>query len=144
MNQKILGSHLVLAASLLVLLGGGCAGRGADGTPPPNIRDLSGTWHGDIVQPGGSLYTVEARAVLEIKHDGTFTATVTPVLAANNLAKPSTWSGTVVGSETRVTFRTAQGPWLMLAHARGHLYGIANDPATGMAVMIDFERAGAR
>jgi len=67
----------VLVASLLVILGDGCAWRSADAAPP-NARDLAGDWHGDIVQPGGSLYTVEARAVLEINADGTFTATVTP------------------------------------------------------------------
>jgi hypothetical protein len=129
----------VLVASLLVILGGGCAWRSADAAPP-NARDLAGVWHGDIVQPGGSLYTVEARAVLEINADGTFTATVTPLLGANNLARPSSWSGTVTGDGSRVTFRIARGPRLMLIRSAEHLYGMANDPSTAMDVLIDFER----
>jgi len=129
---------VVLAVGALV---GGCALPNAT-TSPSAARDLNGTWHGYLFQPGGSLYTVEARCVLRINGDGTFTATVTPVPVANNLAKTSSWSGTVVGNASRVTFRTAQGPWVTLARSDDRLYGVANDPATGMTVMINLERAG--
>lgn len=132
-----------LAASLLVILVSGCACRSA-GAAPSDIRALVGTWYGAIGQPGGSLYTVEAQAILEIKADGTFTTTVIPLPAANNLARASTWSGHAVGNVTRVTFRTAQGPSLKLVRSRGHLYGVANDPTTAMVVMIDFDRAAGR
>ena len=128
---------VALAASLLVT---GCAWRSTGG-PPPGMHDLIGTWHGDIGQPGGSLYAVEAQAALEIKPDGTFSAIVTPARGSNNLARRSSWSGVVVGDGDRVTFQSAQGPSLTLVRSRDHLYGVASDPLTAMGVMIDFERS---
>ena len=41
-------------------------------------------------------YTNDGKGVVEIKEDGTFTANITPAGGANNLAKASTWTGTVV------------------------------------------------
>jgi hypothetical protein len=38
----------------------------------------------------------DGNVVLEIKEDGTFTANVTPAGGANNRARASTWTGTVV------------------------------------------------
>ena len=126
-----------LAACLLVT---GCAWRNAGGAPP-RMHNLTGTWHGDIGQPGGSRYAVEAQATLEIKPDGTFSAIVAPARGSNNLARRSSWSGVVVGDGDRITLRSAQGPSLTLVRSRDHLYGVASDPLTAMDVMIDFERS---
>ena len=81
---------------MLTLADGSAAiGVGSSGSGPvpaalPPAGELSGTWHGSFWQLGGSLYANEGQSILEIKEDGTFTATVTPDPGANNLAKPST------------------------------------------------------
>jgi hypothetical protein len=134
---------VLLAVSVLVAFVDGCASRTTTASPASasDIRDLVGAWTGYIVQPGGTLYTVEARAVLQINPDGTFVATGIPAPAANNLAKQSRWSGTVVVNGRHITFKTEQGPWATLVRHGDHLYGVANDPLTEMDIMIDFARA---
>src|SRR5258706_2914235 len=87
---------VLLAVSVLVAFVDGCASRTTSPASASDIRDLVGTWTGYIVQPGGTLYTVEARAVLQVNPDGTFVATGIPPPSANNLAKQSRWSGTAV------------------------------------------------
>lgn len=129
----------------IVLLGAlpACAGpsvdsAGSEGLAPAS--ELSGTWTGSFGQLGGTLYTDDANVVLEIKEDGTFTANVTPAGGANNRGRASTWTGTVVRKGDRITFRTAQGPWMTLSRRGDTLYGVANDPATQATVMITLER----
>lgn len=81
---------------------------------------------------GSVLYEDESSSVLRINPDGTFTATVTRGLGTNNLAKPSTLSGTVVANGHRVTLQNSQGPWpwIILTRSGGDiLYGLADDPA---------------
>jgi hypothetical protein len=82
----------------------------------------------------------EGRCVVQITEDQTFTATCERNGGANNVAKASTWSGKVVTRGNRITFRTAQGPWVTLVRSGNTLYGVANDPLTGMTIMIRFEQ----
>jgi hypothetical protein len=133
----------------IVLLGAltACAGprvdsAGSEGLAPAS--ELSGTWTGSFGQLGGTLYADDANVVLEIKEDGTFTANITPAGGANNLAKASTWTGTVVRKGNRVVFQSSQGPWLTLVHRGNTLYGVANDPASDANIMISLEREGGR
>jgi hypothetical protein len=84
----------------------------------------------------------EADLVLQIRKDGTFTETVTPAPASNNLAKRSTWSGAVVARGNRVTLRTSQGRWVTLMHSGNTLYGVAEDPLAEFTIMIRFDRDG--
>jgi hypothetical protein len=105
--------------------------------------ELSGTWHGSFGWHGGShFYMDEAYCVLQIREDGTFTETVTPAPASNNLAKRSTWSGTVVRRGNRVTLRASQGPWVTLILSGNTLYGVAEDPLAEFTIMIRFDRDG--
>ncbi len=75
--------------------------------------------------------------------DGTFTATVRPAKhGTNNLAKASTWSGTLVRSGNRVTLRSSQGPWVTLIRSNNLLYGVSEDPLVGATIATHFEREG--
>jgi hypothetical protein len=143
----------LLAAVAMLALVAGCAGLSASSPAlgpvasalaPPN--ELSGTWHGLFWQVAASLYEDESRSVLRMKEDGTFRATFTPNGGANNLARPSTWSGTVVRAGNRVTFQNSEGCWgrLTLILSGNTLYGLANDPMTEANVMMRFERKGSR
>jgi hypothetical protein len=67
-----------------------------------------------------------------------------PARGADNLAKASTWTGTVVRKGNRVIFQSSQGPWLTLVHRGDTLYGVANDPASDANIMISLEREGRR
>lgn len=138
-------SHRRFAAGLLgvvlVALTAGCAETDA----LARSGDLGGTWHGTYGWVGADLYDDEARVALQIREDGTFSATVTPNGGGNNLAKPTTWSGTVVARENRVTLRTnGSWGWLTLVRTDGGdiLYGVAHDPATESRVMLKFDRDG--
>ena len=141
---------LTMAVFVLTSVVAGCAGfgvstsgRAAAAVVPAG--DLSGTWYGTYGQIGAVLYTDEANTVLHIKPDGTFTATVTKGYGANNLAKPSTLSGTVVTNGNRVTLRNSQGPWPWIILTRSGddvLYGLPIDPAIEAAVMMKLERDG--
>jgi hypothetical protein len=141
----------VTALFVTTALVAGCAGarpstRGLAAAAVAPVGDLSGTWHGTFGQVGAVLYEAESNSVLRINPDGTFTATVTKGLGTNNLAKPSTLSGTVVTNGKRVTLRNAEGPWPWIVLTRSGddiLYGLANDPAVQAPVMIKFEREGA-
>jgi hypothetical protein len=88
--------------------------------------------------------TDEGDCTLQINEDGTFTAAVTPARAASNIAKASSWSGTVVSSGSRVTFRSLQGPWITLIRSGNTLYGVARDPIVEVTIMIKLERNGGR
>jgi hypothetical protein len=134
----------------LVALVAGCARPSARISSPASgpavaafapASELSGTWRGSFGQVAASLYTADSDCILQIKEDGTFTATVRPSKArTNNLAKPWTWSGTVVGSGNRVTLRSSQGPWVTLIRSGSTLYGVAEDPMVGATIMMKFER----
>jgi hypothetical protein len=144
--------RVVVPTSVFVLavLVAGCAGSGAStsggaAAAVAPVGDLSGTWYGNFGQIGAVLYIDEALTVLHINPDGTFTATVTRGYGTNNLAKPSTLSGTVVTNGNRVTLRNSQGPWPWIVLIRSGddvLYGIPNDPAIEAPVTMKFEREG--
>ena len=71
--------------------------------------------------------------------------TMRPTPAANNIAKPTSWSGRVSQSGGRVVFHLSNGvwpAWSSLARSGDTLYGDANDPATGADIQIRFVRAG--
>lgn len=140
-----------LSAVALLVLVAGCAGpnaglyesdTGAAGPAPAS--ELSGAWHGTFGWVGANFYEDEARIILRIEEDGTFSATVTRNGGANNLAKATTWAGTAVTSGNRVTLRNSKGPWGWVTLVRSRngnvLYGVASDPATEANVMLKIER----
>jgi len=127
----------VLASLTLVALVSGCAGAGVghrsyprDQVPATFVENqLAGTWQGSFSKIDASLYEDEGNCVLQIRPDGTFTATMSKAkLGTNNLAKPESFSGTVVSQGNRVTLATAQGPRLTLMRRGDTLYGVAEDP----------------
>jgi hypothetical protein len=134
----------------LIALSAGCAQQlKATSTEPGDypsaaVRELSGTWHGSFGWVGANLYADEGTVDLQIKDDGTFTATVGRKGGANNLAKPATLAGTVDTKGDRVILRNAEGPWTSLTLKRkgNTLYGTATDPATMANVMMRLDRDG--
>jgi hypothetical protein len=133
---------------VLITLIAGCAGPsiGSAGTPPAALDgNLVGNWNGLFWALAGFYYPVEGTLLLQIKADGSFTVTMTPTAAANNIAKASSWSGTVNQVGRRVVFHVAKGPFPAFSSlARSGpdtLFGVANDPATGFDIGIKFERA---
>jgi hypothetical protein len=152
-------NHRTLAAGVsgvvLAILVAGCAGPGTGSLASrPAAADLvrasglAGTWHGEFGWVGASIYTDEALIALRIEDDGTFTANVTRNGVTNNLAKATTWSGTVLTDGNRVTLRNSNGPWgwvTLVRSGNGNvLYGVAHDPTTGANVRLKFERDGSR
>jgi len=141
-NVKHCAPHRRFAGVALVVLMAGCAGALARSSDP------RGTWHGTLGEVGAHQYEVEALITLQIADDGTFAATVTPNRGANNLAKASRWSGTVVASGNRVTLRNSEGPWPWVTLARSRdgnvLYGVASDPGSLSHVMLRFDREGSQ
>lgn len=133
------GLTTLLLGALVACAGPAVDSAGSGGFAPTS--DLA--WHVSFVW-GGSLYTNDGKGVVEIKEDGTFTANITPAGGANNLAKASTWTGTVVRKGNRVVFQSSQEPWLTLVHRGDTLYGVANDPASDANIMISLEREGGR
>ena len=141
----------VVPALIGVVLGAliaGCAGPSAGpsmSTPAASIGDLTGTWDGVFWWLGGNYWEDEGTLLLQIKEDGTFAVTMRPAPAANNIAKASSWSGTVSQSGGRVVFHLSKGAWpawASLARSGDTLYGVAKDPATGADIEISFVRAG--
>jgi len=136
----------------LVALVAGCAGpsasinSGASGpvaTAPAPATELAGTWRGSFGRVSADYYMDEADCIVQIKEDRTFTAACKPSKAGtNNLAKASTWSGTVVTSRNRVTLRTSQEAWVTLIRSGNTLYGVAEDPLVEGTIMMRFEREG--
>jgi hypothetical protein len=124
----------------------GCARPSLDPSmsrPAAFAGDLAGTWQGSFWWIGGFFYVDEGSLRVQIKEDGTFTATMTPTGAANNIARSSSWSGTVSQSRL-VVFHLAKGAlpaWSSLASSSDILYGVAKNPATGADIAITLERA---
>jgi len=102
--------------------------------------DLTGTWHGLYAWPGGTYWPDDATGTLQINPDGTFTARVIPSPGANNLAKASTWSGTVEVTGNRVVLRSSKGPSVSLTRKGDRLYGITQDPIVEVPVTISLQR----
>lgn len=135
-----------LVTVVLVALIAGCAGLNTDPSVTPlttSRSDLSGTWNGLFWALGGSYWPIEGTLLLQIKEDGTFTAAMTPTPGANNLAKASSWSGTISQRGQHVVFHFSQGQlpaWSALARSADTMYGVAKDPATGFDIEIKLER----
>jgi hypothetical protein len=148
---RIKFAQLVLCIGLVALVAG-CAGPSAniasDASGPiaaafSPASDLTGTWSGSFNQVSAIFYIDDGDVVLQIKEDGTFVARVTRSKAGtNNLAKPGTWTGTVVSSGNRVTLRSSQGPWLTLVRSGNTLYAVAEDPLVEATIMLRLEREG--
>ena len=88
---------------------------------------------------------MDGTLLLQVEEDGTFTVTMTPDAAANNIAKAASWSGTIGQRGDRVVFHLAKGQWpawSSLEHAGDTLYGVANDPGTGFDIGVELTRAG--
>ncbi len=134
---------IVMLVALLVFTTA-CAGPGSLGSDPAAALapapDLGGTWQGAYWWLGGSYWADEGIWRLRIAEDGTFALTVTPTLAANNLAKPSSWSGTVVQHGNRVELHTSGGLTIRLARHGHTLFGLANDPATEADIQVKLDR----
>jgi hypothetical protein len=129
MRQGTLAS-VVLAVVLTAFIAG-CAGpmaRSAQVVPASFDEHLVGTWSGKFWALGEFYYPIEGLMVLQVRPDHTFTVTATPTGAANNIAKPGTWSGTVTEEKGR--------------RGSDELYGVANDPASGGGnIGFDFEKS---
>jgi hypothetical protein len=116
----------------------GCAGpsttaktAGPRTVAAAEASDLTGTWHGLYAWPGGTYWSDDATGTLQINPDGTFTARVIPSPGANDLAKASTWSGTV---------EVTKGPSVSLTRKGDRLYGITQDPIVEVPVTISLQR----
>src|SRR5262245_53414298 len=108
MRHHTLIAKLCAVAALTFLSGCGVLGpvsapSGSGALQPDS--ELVGTWTGSLNWIAPSLYDDEANLRLQIREDGTFTATVTPGRAGNNIAKPSKLAGTVVANDQLVTLR---------------------------------------
>jgi len=65
---------------------------------------------------------------------------VIPSPGANDLAKASTWSGTVEVTGNRVVLRSPRGPSVSLTRKGDRLYGITQDPIVEVPVTISLQR----
>lgn len=147
MRRHEVGAVFVTIA--LVALLAGCSGQLPGrpvATPQTLAGDSAGTWNGHFWIVGGFYYPNEGTILLQVKGDGTYTVRMTPRPAANNIAKPSSWSGNVVQNEILAVFRTLHQPWSgawsSLARSGNTLYGVANDPMTETVIGIKLERNG--
>jgi hypothetical protein len=140
---------LVFTMLVVVALIAGCAGPivgSAAVTPAAFDEHLVGSWNGMFWALGEFYYPVEGLMALEIRPDRSFTVTVTPTAAANNIAKPGSWSGTVSEEHGLVVLHASKGAFPVFSSLKrsrdGELYGVANDPASGGGnIGFKFERA---
>src|SRR5499425_3373970 len=142
-------SGTVLTSLALVALVSGCAGAGVshssysrDQVPATFVENqLAGTWQGSFSKIDASLYEDEGNCVLQIRPDGTFTATISRAkLGTNNLAKAENFSGTVVARGNRVVLVTAQGPRLTLVRRGDALYTVTEDPMVEAPIAMSAQR----
>ena len=146
MRQRPFAS--VLSLLVMVALIAGCAGPtvgSAAMRPVAFDEDLVGTWNGTFWALAEFYYPIEGVMVLQIREDRSFTVTVTPTGAANNIAKPGSWSGTVSEEHGLVVLHATKGAYPVFSSLKrsrsGELYGVANDPASGGGdIGFKFER----
>jgi hypothetical protein len=147
MRQRTLASGLI--AVVLTALIAGCAGPTVGSptvTPAAFDERLVGTWNGLFWALGEYYYPIEGIMVLRIQEDRSFTVTVIPTAAANNIAKPGSWSGTVSQEHGLVVLHATKGAFPVFSSLKrsgdGELYGVANDPASGAGdIGFKFEKA---
>jgi hypothetical protein len=144
-------SLTVVGAVMLATLLAGCAGSSSQIAGSPSgegsalPRDFSGTWQGSYWQlPLGNSYDDVADCTLRIKEDSTYSAACRrPDIGANDIMRPSSWSGRVVTKGNRVILENGGGPWPSIVLKRsnnGTLYGVTLDPAVGATVEMEFHR----
>lgn len=146
MRQRTLASGLI--AVVLTALIAGCAGPTVGSptvTPAAFDERLVGTWNGLFWALGEYYYPIEGIMVLRIQEDRSFTVTVIPTAASNNIAKPGSWSGTVSQEHGLVVLHATKGAFPVFSSLKrsrdGVLYGVANDPASGGGnIAFKFER----
>ena len=139
----------VLSMLVVVALIAGCAGPTVESAalaPAAFDEHLVGTWNGMFWALGEFYYPIEGIMVLQIRPDRSFTVTVTPTAAANNIAKAGSWSGTVSEEHGLVVLHATKGAFPVFSSLKrsraGELYGVANDPASGGGdIGFKFERA---
>ena len=140
------GAFIGIVTALVLLTG--CAGqRISDADSPsalPQARELAGTWHGSYweIIPLGNSYDDIGDCTLRINEDATYTvACQRPMIGANNIMRPSHWSGRVVTKGNHVILDNGGGPWpsIVLRPSRnGTLYGTTQDPQVGTTVEMSF------
>ena len=140
------GAFIGIVAALVLLTG--CAARRiSDADSPsalPRARELTGTWHGSYWEtiPLGNSYDDIADCTLRINEDRTYTAACQrPEIGANNIMRPSSWSGRVVTKGQRVILENGGGPWPSIVLRPSHdgtLYGVTLDPRVGATVEMSF------
>jgi len=138
------------AVALVAVLAVGCAGPSSQASDSvsaaiPPASDFTGDWFGTFSWVGAWQYADEGKVALNIKEDGTFTATVERNWGTNNLAKPATWAGTVIIRRNRVTLDNSGGTWPTIELRRSGnnvLFGVAHDPGVENPVMMEFKRVG--
>lgn len=146
MRQRTLASGLI--AVVLTALIAGCAGPTVGSptvTPAAFDERLVGTWNGLFWALGEYYYPIEGIMVLRIQEDRSFTVTVIPTAASNNIAKPGSWSGIVSQEHGLVVLHATKGAFPVFSSLKrsrdGVLYGVANDPASGGGnIAFKFER----
>jgi len=131
-------------SAIALLLVAGCASSRLAPVATTPSEDLLGTWRGSYGQVEGVLYTDNGDCLLQINRDGTFVQRITPQPGANNLAKPSTWTGNVLQRGNRVTLRSDQGPSWTLVHSGNRMYAIAEDPIVEATIALSYQRVGVR
>jgi len=140
-------SRTLLAGVALVGLFSGCATAGTtqssfprDQVPAAYVdNQLAGTWRGSFSKVAASLYEDEGDCVVQIRPDGTFTATISRAkLGTNNLAKAENFSGTVARGN-RVALVTAQGPRLTLMRRGDALYTVTEDPMVEAPIAMSLQ-----
>lgn len=142
------GSRTLCAGLALVGLFSGCATAGTRQSSFPRDQvsaayvdnQLAGTWRGSFSKVAASLYEDEGDCVVQIRPDGTFTATISRAkLGTNNLARAENFSGTVVARGNRVALVTAQGPRLTLMRRGDALYTVAEDPMVEAPIAMSLQ-----
>jgi hypothetical protein len=141
-------SRTLVAVIALVGLFSGCATGGTRQSSFPRdqvpaayvVNQLAGTWRGSFSKVAASLYEDEGDCVVQIRPDGTFTATISRAkLGTNNLAKAENFSGTVVARGNRVVLVTAQGPRLTLMRRGDALYTVTEDPMVEAPIAMSLQ-----
>ena len=139
----------VLSMLVVAALIAGCAGPTVESAalaPAAFDEHLVGTWNGMFWALGEFYYPIEGIMVLQIREDRSFTVTVAPTGAANNIAKAGSWSGTVSEKHGMVVLHATKGAFPVFSSLKrsraGELYGVANDPASGGGdIEFKFEKA---
>jgi hypothetical protein len=139
----------VLSMLVMLALSAGCAGPTVGSvavTPAAFDEHLVGTWNGTFWALAEFYYPIEGIMVLQIREDRSFTVTVTPTAAANNIARAGSWSGTVSEEHGLIVLHATKGAFPVFSSLKrsraGELYGVANDPASGGGdIGFKFERA---